>query len=346
MSAPRLPPPEDYVTPFTDHVYAVKHGVELRLRVWPSASPDPAPWVLWSHGGAWLFGLHEDPTAWVVPGFHARGYHVVSFTYRYAPIANIEDILTDGRDAHAWCVAHLPNLLRVDIERYVLAGDSAGGHLATTLAQLVSPPPRAVLSDHGLVDLADAHYDTLRFSGSYTGEFGPEEIEAAIQDRDYTRAFASVPEETRAKWPLGEVRRAFHAPRVQYGRREQLQADVKTALAERGAWVAAVLHPERFSSSEQLKAYARKWSPLHMLDAAPSYPPTFFIHGEADNIVPTAQSRAFAAKLRARGVAVGGHYEPGEGHCYDEKFTSPNVEGYTRCVVACLDFIGAHVART
>lgn len=278
-----------------------------------------------------------------MPGFHARGYHVISFAYRYAPIANIEDIVQDGRDAHAWCVAHLPSLVNVDVERFVLAGDSAGGHLATTLAHLVTPPPRAVLSDHGLVDLADAHYDTLRFSGTFTGEFSPEEIEAAIQDRDYTRAIASVPEETRAEWPLEDVRRAFHAPAVQYGRREKLQADVKTELAELGTWVAAVLHPERFANPEEQKAYARKWSPLHMLDAAPSYPPTFFIHGESDNIVPTAQSRAFAAKLRAKGVAVGEHYEPGEGHCYDEKFTSPTVEGYTRSVVTCLDFIDAHV---
>lgn len=58
-----LPHPTDYTCPFSDHIYAAKSGVELRLRLWPAPVRSPSPWVLWSHGGAFLFGLHEGESA-------------------------------------------------------------------------------------------------------------------------------------------------------------------------------------------------------------------------------------------------------------------------------------------
>jgi hypothetical protein len=48
---------------FSDHVYATKHGVDLELRVFPArvrAGPgEKAPWLFWSHGGAFLFCYHH-----------------------------------------------------------------------------------------------------------------------------------------------------------------------------------------------------------------------------------------------------------------------------------------------
>ena len=38
--------------PFSDHVYATKHGLDIPLRIWPAPDPGPkAPWLLWIHGG-------------------------------------------------------------------------------------------------------------------------------------------------------------------------------------------------------------------------------------------------------------------------------------------------------
>lgn len=54
-----LPDPTDYTCPFSDHIFAAKAGVELRLRLWPAPVSTPSPWVLWSHGGGFLFGIHE-----------------------------------------------------------------------------------------------------------------------------------------------------------------------------------------------------------------------------------------------------------------------------------------------
>lgn len=44
---------------FTDHVYATKSGVDLELRVFPARKPGRAPWLFWSHGGAFLFCYHQ-----------------------------------------------------------------------------------------------------------------------------------------------------------------------------------------------------------------------------------------------------------------------------------------------
>jgi phospholipase/carboxylesterase len=48
-------------------------------------------------------------------------------------------------------------------------------------------------------------------------------------------------------------------------------------------------------------------------------PPVLLVHGEADQVVPAAASRAGEAALRAAGVAVEALYRPGLGHGIDEE---------------------------
>lgn len=47
-------------------------------------------------------------------------------------------------------------------------------------------------------------------------------------------------------------------------------------------------------------------------------PPVLLVHGEADDIVPVAASRAAEAALRQAGVPVEAHYRPGLAHGIDE----------------------------
>ena len=50
----------------------------------------------------------------------------------------------------------------------------------------------------------------------------------------------------------------------------------------------------------------------------PSRPPVLLVHGEADEVVPAAASRAAEAALAAQGVPVRALYRPGLGHGLDE----------------------------
>lgn len=145
----------------------------------------------------------------------------------------------------------------------------------------------------------------------------------------------------------GELRRAFHSLTLVVGRRQHLQGDVFTLL-NRGNWVDAVLRGE---SEDAKLTYAEKHSPLRLVggrgpdhvngvgtnsanghgqeNGAGGYahPPTFFVHGEADDVVPITQSRDMAKRLRELGVPVAEYYEPGAGHVFDQRFTVSNGSG-------------------
>ena len=96
-------------------------------------SPDaaaPAPLIIWIHGGAWRSGDRGDMPLGALP---AKGFTVASLDYRLTPVApfpaNIHDIKAGVRFLRARAADY-----RIDPDRIVLAGASAGGHLAALAA--------------------------------------------------------------------------------------------------------------------------------------------------------------------------------------------------------------------
>jgi len=85
--------------------------------------------MLYLHGGGYVFGSPRTHRNLVSRLSHVTGLPVLSLDYRLPPVATlpapIEDALAGYR--HLLDEGHAP-------ERIVLAGDSAGGHLALTLA--------------------------------------------------------------------------------------------------------------------------------------------------------------------------------------------------------------------
>lgn len=297
-----------------------------------------------------------EVTPWVVPLLLRRGIHVVSFAYRFAPQASIADILSDAYDAYAWCRAHLVTFLgsAVALDSYAVAGDSAGGTIASLLAQTLSPTPRALLADHALLDLADPYYRTYGEPGELSGEFTEAEVEAASRDHDPANAIMTCPSPGRMGYGEDKLRRAFHSLTLIVGRRQRLHGDVFTLLNRGNPFDAGL----RGHTPEERWAYAEKFSPLRRMggrggvaassDCSKSngngnaaepqaeangrlnnvngragfvHPPTFFIHGDADVVVPVEQSKEMAARLRALAVPVQEYYEPGAGHVFDQRFT-------------------------
>jgi acetyl esterase/lipase len=61
--------------------------------------------------------------------------------------------------------------------------------------------------------------------------------------------------------------------------------------------------------------------PLGRLEAdgdKAAFPPTFFLHGTGDKVVPLVHSTKSAATLTGLGVEVGEAYEPDQDHGFDE----------------------------
>ncbi len=97
-----------------------------------AADTDELPWAIYLHGGAWTFGTPEAFLPAARPWLEA-GYRVVLPSYRRPPRANLADIVADCRAAItvAATVARQTNRPLGEIQ---VAGISAGGHLAATLA--------------------------------------------------------------------------------------------------------------------------------------------------------------------------------------------------------------------
>ncbi|MEU8764233.1 alpha/beta hydrolase [Streptomyces sp. NPDC048659] len=132
----------------------------------PPDTPGPLPVVLFLHGGGFvLCGLdsHDGLCRELAAG---AGALVVSVDYRLAPEHPAPAALDDARAALDWVVAHAAGL-GGDPERLAVAGDSAGGTLATGLCLLArergGPMPAAQVLLYPALDPAADNASTRAF---------------------------------------------------------------------------------------------------------------------------------------------------------------------------------------
>jgi acetyl esterase/lipase len=147
-------------------VYVRANGWEGKLDVYALRTPAPAPVVVFIHGGGWVRGSKEASVLSVMP-YIAMGYAAINVEYRLGDVSLAPAAIEDCRCALRWIVAHAKDY-NIDSARIVVAGASAGGHLALTTAMVPTsagfdrrcqtpdePRVAAVVNFFGITDLPD-----------------------------------------------------------------------------------------------------------------------------------------------------------------------------------------------
>jgi len=105
-------------------------GPAETLDVFPTTAAD-APVLVFIHGGWWR-GFDKRDHSFVAPAFVHAGAMVVVPNYALCPLVSIEDIALQTTRALAWTWRHAAQY-GGNPRRLVVAGHSAGGHLAAML---------------------------------------------------------------------------------------------------------------------------------------------------------------------------------------------------------------------
>jgi acetyl esterase/lipase len=115
--------------------YLTASNWEAKLDLYVTRTPDiPRPTLIFIHGGGWTGGTKEA-SATGIPSYLEMGMNVVNVEYRLARIAPAPAAVEDCRCALRWVIQHAKDY-GIDVNRIVLSGGSAGGHLALTTGML------------------------------------------------------------------------------------------------------------------------------------------------------------------------------------------------------------------
>jgi len=162
-------------------IYKEVGGQSLRAFVVPAVGGSETgapPAIAFFHGGGWVFGRPQEFFG-ACERFAGKGFTTVSFEYRLSinadgsyprpGVSPIESV-KDARSAIRWMRANAA-ALRIDPDRLVVAGQSAGGQLALATALIgidestddlaVSPEPNALLLYSSNVNTLEPWVDML-----------------------------------------------------------------------------------------------------------------------------------------------------------------------------------------
>jgi acetyl esterase/lipase len=147
--------------------YLTANNFEAKLDVYArSDATTPQPTMIWIHGGGWTGGNKEGATFSLLP-YMEMGWNVVNVEYRLAKVSLAPAAVEDCLCALRWVIRNAKQY-GFDINKIVVSGGSAGGHLALTTAMIPASAGldrecpgtdelkvAAVVDWYGITDVAD-----------------------------------------------------------------------------------------------------------------------------------------------------------------------------------------------
>jgi len=109
--------------------YLTATGYEAKLDVYRRRDvTTPQPTLVFYHGGGWVTGTKESSFMSVMPWLE-MGWNFVNVEYRMARVALAPAAVEDAQCALRFVVGQAKNY-NIDVDKIVVSGESAGGHLA------------------------------------------------------------------------------------------------------------------------------------------------------------------------------------------------------------------------
>jgi acetyl esterase/lipase len=229
------------------------------------------------HGSAWWVLDKDFQTRPFFRQLAAQGHVIMDVAYRLCPEVDIYGMAGDVKRAVAWMKANAASY-QINPERVVLAGASAGGHLALLAAYT---------PDHPLLTPPDVQRSDLSVR-AVVSYYGPTDLRACYQRTGQARLVG--------------------LPKVEIGLPGA--AEMKKNITEAGRLDTLLGgHPDEVPAVYELA------SPVTHVNA--SCPPTLLIQGETDVITPAAATRDLHHRLVECGVPAVNIIYPLTNHAFD-----------------------------
>ena len=281
-----------------DVIFAIIPGTERSLLcdIWqpPVGVAHSGLAFIYIHGSAFYMLDKDFMTRPWFSHMVAQGHVVMDVAYRLSPETDVMGMIHDVKRAVAWMKDHA-DFYKIDRDKIVIAGGSAGGHLALMVG-FTANDPHFTPSELPNRDLNVAAVVSL---------YGTSDFEAVYYHTNQhltTRSVPGVPKKPvptkMPGWAIKMMGESFH--RLGF---------------DKGFENAGALAPLLGGHPDEIPATYAMFSPLNHVH--PDCPPVFLMHGEHDIMAPIQSTYRLYERLTKNNVPVIKNILPQTDHAFD-----------------------------
>jgi acetyl esterase/lipase len=252
--------------PMTTYNFKTVGDIKIQADVYRADDKAVRPVLVWIHGGALITGNRKSVPKNLLDLARVEGYAVVSLDYRLAPEVKLPEIVADVQDAFRWLRGDGAKTCRLDADRVVATGGSAGGYLTLMTGVAVTPRPKALVAYWGYGDVDGEWYTT-------PSEFYRKTVPLIDKADAYKGVGGKAITGSEDGIDLKARGRFYHY------------------LRQNGQWTKEVTGFDSATDRGKLDRYC----PVR--NVSPEHPPTLLVHGTEDTDVPYQLSANMAKEL-------------------------------------------------